>query len=65
MNTLDITSMTDTEVKALAYEQIAAYEQAQNNLKVCNDELARRRNEVREVEEETKETDDTVLPEVQ
>ena len=55
MNTLDITSMTDTEVKALAYEQIAAYEQAQNNLKVCNDELARRRNEVREVEEETKE----------
>ena len=57
--------MTDTEVKALAYEQIAAYEQAQNNLKVCNDELARRRNEVREVEEETKETDDTVLPEVQ
>ena len=65
MNTLDITSMTDTEVKALAYEQIAAYEQAQNNLKVCNDELARRRNEVREVEEEVKETDDTVLPEVQ
>jgi hypothetical protein len=42
MNTLDITKLTDTEVKALAYEQIAAIEQAQNNLRVCNDELNKR-----------------------
>jgi len=64
MNTLDITALTDSEVKALAYDQIAAYEQAQNNLRVCNDELARRKQEVKEEQEpvEVKENNDTVLP---
>lgn len=55
MNTLDITVLSDTEVKALAYEQIANIEQAQNNLKVCNDELQKRAQAKTEVKEEVKE----------
>ena len=57
MNTLDITKLTDTEVKALAYEQLVARNQAQNNINVCEEELAKRAQSKTEaeVEEEPKE----------
>jgi len=55
MNTLDITKLTDTEVKALAYEQLVARNQAQNNINVCEEELAKRAQSKTEVEEEVEE----------
>lgn len=52
MNTIDITKLSDTEIKALAYEQISAIEQAQNNLRVCNEELNKRVQPKEEVKDE-------------
>jgi hypothetical protein len=59
---------TEVELKALAYDNVAQLEQAQNNLKVINNELARRKQpevtgEVTgtEVPEETTEVTGTTL----
>ena len=40
---IDIANMTDEAIKSLAYDQIVALEQAQKNLRICNDELLRRK----------------------
>ena len=47
---MDITTLTDNEIKALAYDQMALIEQAQRNLQACNQELARREQQPKEGE---------------
>jgi len=39
---MDITKLTVVELKALAYDELAKMEVAQNNLKTINQELAKR-----------------------
>ncbi len=39
---MDITKLTDTELKALAYEQVKLLNAAQNNLAMIEQELAKR-----------------------
>lgn len=41
-NNIDITKLTDVEIKALAYDEIAKLEIATANIKVCNAELLKR-----------------------
>jgi hypothetical protein len=38
--TFDIKKLSDVEIKALAYDELAKVELAQNNLRVLNQELA-------------------------
>ena len=58
---MDITKLTVVELKALAYDELAKMEVAQNNLKTINQELAKRsqpaveEKPVEEVKEEVKE----------
>ena len=40
--TLDVTTLSIAELKVLAYDQIAAFEGAQANLRIINEEIARR-----------------------
>jgi hypothetical protein len=40
---VDVSKLTDTELKALAYDYIAQKEQAQLNLNIINTELLRRK----------------------
>ena len=42
---MDLTKQTDTELKALGYEQMMSAQTAQNNLQVINQELAKRNEE--------------------
>ena len=42
---MDLTKLTIEQLKALAYDNIVEFEMRQNNLKVINEELARRRTE--------------------
>lgn len=39
---MDITTLTDTELKSLGYEQVKLLNAAQNNLALIEQELARR-----------------------
>jgi hypothetical protein len=39
---MDIATLTETELKALAYEQVKLLQAAQNNLAMIEQELARR-----------------------
>lgn len=39
---MDITSMTVTELKALAYDQLLLLQQTQNNIRVIEEELRKR-----------------------
>lgn len=39
---MDITTLTETELKALAYEQVKLLNQAQHNLQMIEQELAKR-----------------------
>ena len=39
---MDLTNKTETELKALAYDQLVALEQTQNNIRVLNQELQKR-----------------------
>jgi hypothetical protein len=41
-NTVDIKSLSDVEIKALAYDELARLEMCQNNLRILNKELADR-----------------------
>jgi hypothetical protein len=41
-NTVDIKSLSDIEIKALAYDELAKLEMCQSNLRVLNKELADR-----------------------
>jgi hypothetical protein len=41
-NQKQLSELTVTELKAIAYDQVAAGEMAQNNLRIINQELARR-----------------------
>lgn len=47
---MDITTKTLEELKVMAYDQLVVLEQTQNNLKVINQEIAKR-----QVKEEVKE----------
>jgi hypothetical protein len=54
---MDITKMSDTELKALAYDQMAQIQLSQGNLQVINTELAKRNQpaeEAKPTEESTK-----------
>lgn len=42
METVDITKLSETELKALAYEQVCLLQQAQANLSAIQAELAKR-----------------------
>jgi hypothetical protein len=42
MNTIDIKTLSDIEVKAMGYEQIVMLEGCQNNLKLISQELQSR-----------------------
>lgn len=42
MNTIDITKLSVTELKALAYDVLSEIEKQQNNLRAVNNELAKR-----------------------
>ncbi len=46
---LDITQMTVEQLKALAYDQLATIENAQNNLKVVNEEIVKKQSQPQEV----------------
>lgn len=47
---MDITIATETELKAAAYDQIALMEHAQQNIKLINEELAKRKQQAREID---------------
>lgn len=55
---MDITQMSDTELKALAYDQMAQIELSRSNLQAINAELEKRRSqpatEAQPTEEPTK-----------
>ena len=54
---MDITQMSDTDLKALAYDQMAQIELSQANLRAINGELEKRRQpaeEAKPTEEPTK-----------
>ena len=42
---MDLTKQTDTELKALAYDELTKVQVAQNNVNIINQELARRNEE--------------------
>lgn len=42
--TFDIKKLSDVEIKALAYDELARLELCQNNLRILNQELALRSN---------------------
>ena len=53
---MDITKLNLTELKSLAYDQMATIEQSQNNLKAINEQIAKRiedeKNKLTKVEDE-------------
>ncbi len=55
MNTLDITTKSEVELKALAFECIQIMQTQQNNLKTIEQELQKRYEKTTEVVGETKE----------
>jgi hypothetical protein len=60
MNTIDIKTLSDIEVKAMGYEQIVMLEGCQNNLKLISQEIkARNMPPV----SPTSPVDDTLVPE--
>ena len=52
-----IKELSETELKAVAYDNLAQIEQCQNNLKVINDELKNRSQEAITNSEEIKDED--------
>jgi hypothetical protein len=42
---MDITKASEVELKALAYDEVVKLEQSQTNLRIINQELAKRRNQ--------------------
>jgi hypothetical protein len=57
---MDVTTMTIEQLKALAYDQIVTRENAERNLQILNNEIARRAKEeqeksVKDIEKNVKE----------
>lgn len=49
---MDITKLSQTELKALAYDLISQLEQTQRNLKAVNDEIQKMVNEPKDIKPE-------------
>jgi sRNA-binding carbon storage regulator CsrA len=54
---MDVTTMTIEQIKALAYDQIAIRENAERNLQILNNEIARRAKEEQSEKTPTEKTE--------